>query len=124
MGSIYKISCDCGYEKQLNIGGGIASCSLSTVNRMFSDEELKEFNSYYKNNKVKSFFVENELAFCNKCKEIMTVAVLRVELISNEKIQIVSKCLICSNEVQILGDSVVCPKCGQEITKEDIGDWD
>lgn len=124
MGSTYKISCKCGYGKQLNVGGGLASCNLNTVNRMFLDEELKEFNSYYNNTKVKSFSVENELSLCNKCNEIITVAVLRVELINNKKIQIVSKCLMCSNETQIFGDSVICPKCGQEMIKEDIGDWD
>jgi len=124
MGSIYRISCNCGYEKQLNVGGGLASCSLNTVNRMFSDEELKAFNSYYRNEEVKSFLIENELSFCDKCKEIMTVPVLRAELINNKKIQIVGKCLTCNDGIQILGDSVICPKCGKEMIKEDIGNWD
>lgn len=124
MGSIYKLSCTCGYSKQLNVGGGLASCNINTVNMMFSNDKLKAFNRYYKNKEVKSFFIENELSLCNECKEIITIAVLRFELIDNKKMQIINKCFMCNNKVQILSDLVTCPKCGKVMIKEDIGDWD
>ena len=42
MGKIYKISCKCGYVKELYIGGGLASCNINMVNRVFLEEKRKE----------------------------------------------------------------------------------
>lgn len=124
MGKICRISCKCGYVKELYIGGGLASCNINMVNRVFLEEKRKEFNIYHKNKEVQSFFVENELSLCDKCKEIMTIAVLKAQLSNNRKLEIINDCPICSNKIQILNDSVICPKCGQEMIKKEIGDWD
>lgn len=124
MGKIYKISCKCGYEKKLYIGGGLASCNINMVNRVFLEEKRKEFDHYNNNKEVQSFFVENELSFCDKCKEIMTIAVLKAQLINNRKLKIVNDCHTCNNKIQILNDIYMCPRCSQEIIKEEIGDWD
>lgn len=124
MGEIHKISCKCGYEKELYIGGGLASCNINMVNRVFLEEKLKEFNIYYKNKEVKSFLVENELSLCGKCKEIMTIAVLKVQLANNRKLEIINDCPTCSNKIQILNDFRICPKCGKQMVDEEIGSWD
>lgn len=124
MGKICKILCKCGYTKKLYVGGGLAACNINMVNMVFSEEKLKQFNSYYKNNEVKGFFVENELALCGKCKEIITVAVLRAELTDNRKLKIVNDCPKCNEKVKVLSELGVCPKCGEKMMEQDVGDWD
>jgi hypothetical protein len=124
MGKSYEISCVCGYKKKLNIGGGLASCNINTVNRVFSEEKLREFNEYYNNNEVVSFLVENELSQCNKCREVMTVAVLRVKLTNNRNLIIINDCPKCNGNLQILNELPMCPKCGEKMTEKEIGDWD
>lgn len=124
MGRICRISCKCGYTKKLCIGGGLAACNINMVNMVLSEEKLKEFNDYYKKNEIKSFFVENELSFCSKCKEIITVAVLRAELINGKRLEIINNCSKCNSKVKVLGDFIICPKCGEKMLTQDIGDWD
>lgn len=124
MGKVCRISCKCGYTKELYIGGGLAACNINMVNMVFSKEKLKEFNSYYKNNEVKGFFVENVLAICEKCKEIITVAVLKFELTDNRKLEIINDCSECNEKVRTLSELCVCPKCGGRMMEQDIGDWD
>lgn len=124
MGEIYKISCNCGYIRELNIGGGLAACNIDMVNRVFSEAKRNEFNTKYINKEVQSFLVENDLCICDKCREIMTTAVLRVELADNKKLQIKNDCPVCSSKMRIITDSPKCPKCGQKMMKEEIGHWD
>jgi rubrerythrin len=124
MGEIYRISCRCGYERELNIGGGLASGNLNMVNRIFSKERLMAFTANYKNNRIKNFVIDNKLSFCDKCKEIMATAVLDVLLTDNQKIEIINDCSVCGNRIQILNDLPKCPKCGQKMSKQEIGNWD
>lgn len=124
MGKVCKISCKCGYTKELYIGGGLAACNINMVNMVFSQEKLKEFNSYYKDNEVKGFFVENELSICEKCKEIITVAVLNFGLTNTKKLKIINECPECNEKVKILSELGACPKCGKKMIQQDIGDWD
>jgi len=124
VGETYRLSCKCGYAKELNLGGGLAACNINMVTRVFLEEKLKEFNTYYINKEVQSFLVENELSLCDKCKKIMITAVLKVQLTNNKKLQIINDCPSCSNKIRIITDSPMCPKCGQEMIKEEIGQWD
>lgn len=124
MGETYKISCKCGYIKELNIGGGLAACNIEMIHKVFLEEKRKEFNTYYKNNEVQSFFAENELSLCDKCKEIMTIAVLKIQLTNNRKFAIINDCSACGNKIQIIKDSIMCPKCGRKMMKEQSGHWD
>lgn len=124
MGKICEISCQCGYTKKLYIGEGLAACNINMVNVVFPEETLKSFNNYYRNKEIKSFFTENKLSFCDRCKEIMTVAVLTVELTSGKKIKFINGCTKCGNKVRILDNLSLCPKCGKKIIKRDIGHWD
>lgn len=124
MGEIYKLSCKCGYEVELNLGGGLSASNINTINRIFSEEKRREFDKHYINGEVTSFFVENEACVCNKCKEIMATPVLNVHLVNNEKFQIANDCNYCSNKVQIINDLLMCPKCGNKLIKQEVGLWD
>lgn len=124
MGEIYKLSCKCGYKKELNTGGGLASCTINTVNRVFSEEKRKDFDIYYKNNDVQNFSVENELSYCDKCKEIMSIAVLKIQLINNINFAIAKDCPVCGNKIRIINNFSICPKCGRKIAMKEIGNWD
>lgn len=124
MGETYKISCKCGYVKELNIGGGLAACNINIINKVLLEKKCKEFNTYYKNKEVQNFFVENELSLCDKCKEIMTIAVLKAQLTNNRKLVIINDCPVCSSKIQMINDSIMCPKCGRKMIKEQSGHWD
>jgi|GEM_PF-4835497 len=123
MGETYRISSECGYTKELDIGGGLAACDIDMVNKVFSEEKLIEFKNHYSNREIKSFLLENALAFCDKCKEIMTVSALTAQLIDSEKLVIINDCPSCGNRIQII-DTPFCPKCGKKMIMEEIGHWD
>lgn len=124
MGKIYKISCKCGYSKKVFIGAGLSSCSINTVNRVFSEEKSSEFNNYYNNKEVKSFIVENELSYCKKCNDIMSVEVLKAQLTNHKELVIINDCPTCSNKVQILKNINSCPICNEKLDKDEVGRWD
>lgn len=124
MGDICQLSCECGYSIDLYVGVGFASSKLNTLRRVFSEEERKDFEKYYNNNEVESFYITFKPSFCEKCKEIMTVAVLKVRLTNNRELEIVKNCSACNSKVQILHDSYKCPKCNKELHEELIGVWD
>ncbi|HEX2925505.1 MAG TPA: hypothetical protein VHP38_04510 [Ruminiclostridium sp.] len=125
MGELYKLTCGrCGYEKELAIGGGLASCSISLVNRLFSEEKRMEFDTYYISNKVESFCVENTLSLCDECKELISTSVLKARLTSNASLEISNDCPVCSKKLKIIKGTPVCPKCGLEMTSGRAGHWD
>lgn len=123
MGEIYKVSCQCGYEKELKLGGGLASLNIRTVRRLFSDEKRAAFEAYYQSKEVQSFVVENEPAYCDACREIMTVPVLRARLVHGEGMEIIGDCPDCGQKVQRLKD-LSCPLCHKALKQEIIGHWD
>jgi hypothetical protein len=124
MGDIYKLSCTCGYAKELNVGGGLASCNVNMINKVFSEDRRAKFDTYLKNNEIQSFLIENEISVCEECKEVMTIAVLRIQLTNNRKLEIVNDCPLCGNKAHIINYLAVCPKCGRKINVKEIGHWD
>jgi hypothetical protein len=124
MGETYKVSCKCGYTKELNTGSGLALCNINMVNKLFAEEKRQVFNTFVNREEVQSFNIENELSLCSKCKEIITVCVLKFQLTNNRKYEIINNCPICRNKVKIINDLTICPKCGQKMFKGKIGHWD
>lgn len=124
MGQIYKVSCKCGYEKRLSLGGGLSSINIRRIRMMFSEEKLKEFNKAIKEDKMKRFFMTSEAAFCDKCKEIIQIARLNYELKNGEKFEIVNECPTCGSKVKILNKEYKCPVCNNSIKIEAEGFWD
>lgn len=124
MGDILKLSCPCGYSKELFTGVGLASCSIQMVNSVFPEDKRAEFDKYYGSNEVKSFYVANEPSFCAHCKEIMAVSVIKAQLVNDKTIKIVNDCPTCGHAVELLSTPYHCPLCSKELIRERVGRWD
>jgi Zn finger protein HypA/HybF involved in hydrogenase expression len=124
LGDIYKISSDCGYSKDLFLGAGLASINIKTVNRVFSAEKRKDFDNHFNKGEVQSFTIMNEACYCDKCEDIMAIAVLKVQLTDNSEFDIINDCPNCGNKIQIQNNVYICPKCNKEMTIKKVGHWD
>lgn len=124
MGTKYRLKCKCGYEKEVYPGAGLAAFNKSIIKRIFEAEELREFNKADIKGDVKSFYLQNGVAFCKGCKEIETVAILQYELVDGKTVELVHKCNKCAGGVELLGKVKQCPKCGKALVTEELGHWD
>lgn len=124
MGTIYKVSCNCGYNKKLCLGGGLSSCNINSIYSTFSDEKIKRFKEDFENQKVKRFCSENIASFCENCKEVLETCKLDVELKNDERYSIVNTCSICGKEVVVLSKQYKCPVCGSAMNVTNEGLWD
>lgn len=123
MGDIVHFSCDCGYSKELFLGGGMMSCNRMQISRFFP-QEMSEFIKEYENGEIGSYCMETELAICKNCNELEAVEVFRY---TNKKglQEFYKECKCCNNKVQIIKeDNVVCPKCEAILKKQIVGHWD
>lgn len=123
MGDIVHFSCNCGYDKELFLGGGIQSCNRMHISRIFP-QEMVAFNQAYETGEIDSYSLEQELGICKKCMELSAVEVLHYS--NKQGLQELSKpCKQCGNIVQLIkDDEVICPKCGTILKKQIVGHWD
>lgn len=124
VGMIYKVLCQCGYNKELNLGCGLSSCNVNLVNKVFSKDELEEFNKRLSSNEIKNFIMENVAVICDNCNEIQQATKLNAKLKSGEDIEVITKCSICHEDVAILKDKYICPVCRKDMKLETTGFWD
>ena len=60
MGDIVHFSCNCGYDKELFLGGGVQSCNRMHISRIFP-QEMVVFNQAYENGEIDSYCLDLEL---------------------------------------------------------------
>jgi len=126
MGEIRRGICpQCGYEKELHVGAGIAAINVSMIEGLFPAEIMAEFKAKKAAGEVKGFLLEQVPAMCGECKELLTVPFFHYELTNGEKKKYLMACSKCARPVEVLGAGAVsCPKCGAEMEFLPGGDWD
>lgn len=126
MGEIRKYVCKCGYEKELNIGGGLLGCNVEHIARFFP-VETETFKKERAAGMIQSFMMENELSYCPRHGgELMAVEAFSYTKKDGSVCHYVRPCPECGGKVIRLMDeeNVVCPRCGEVMKHSFLGDWD
>lgn len=124
MGYIQKLTCQCGYKKELNLGTGRHIPDAAYINEHFSAGKLSEFNTALKYGKLgRLFYIENTLSFCKKCNDMKEGSMLHYQVGDTEK-KIHDVCNVCNQELELIEDEPKCPRCGKILNTEMSGLWD
>lgn len=124
MGQIMRYRCNCGYCKELMIGGGLLSNREEAVRKSFVNNELGAFDKAKENGSLTRFFMNNTPAVCPACQELEALPVLHYW--ENAKGSVIQKvCPVCRGDMRLQDDSaVICPKCGKTMDVTQSGLWD
>lgn len=125
MGEIRRYICSCGYEKEVSVGAGLSGCSIPAIKRFFP-EDTSLFLKEKEAGNVTSFLLENALASCDYCCELVTVPYFHYHLSNRQKRSFFSGCPNCKKMLFPIEDTthISCPKCGKEMNYIEVGDWD
>ncbi len=122
MGQSVRYACECGYNKELLLGGGFLANREETVRELFGD--LAGFDRAKKRGDISRFFWENKRAVCPSCEELLAVPVLRYWENDRER-TINAPCSYCGGRAELNSENEqLCPKCGKRMAAERIGLWD
>ncbi len=113
MGDTRYFSSICGYEKQLDLGGGLNAINKEFISRVFPDADFSGIGRP---------IMENALAVCGRCREIMAVPVLK----DMDTGKVIKKlpCPLCNGEADLAEEPVKCPQCGSPMESFPAGNWD
>lgn len=125
MGYINKLSCQCGYVKELRVGTGRRIPDVAYVDGQFSKDSLSKFHAALNSGSLgKLFYIENTMSYCKKCNDIKEGKMLHYEINGNEK-TVHEPCQDCGHEMELVDvEKPLCPKCGKVLDVEMGGLWD
>jgi DNA-directed RNA polymerase subunit RPC12/RpoP len=126
MGEVYSYECKCKYKKKLEIGAGMWSINRERIRQLCPDDVMAEFDVAESEKNVTSYLLENALASCASCRQLIVVPYFHYETKSGEKKEYWGKCTRCGDKPLIWQDyeHVRCPRCGEEMSRRQVGQWD
>lgn len=126
MGDIIRVGCEkCGYNKEMNVGGGLLSINKDVIANIFSKEDISEFKKLAEENLLGQYLMENKVGYCKECHELYSVPVLNYSKQGEAQERTVKKsCPQCNQELDFSYDTKICPKCSDELVHESAGMWD
>ena len=132
MGTLLTVRCPkCGYEERLSVGAGIRFNKLENILGLFDERSQRIISSAVSLNPQSIWSVTNNIATCNHCKKITTVAVFKTEDRTGKEMTVCSRCQ-CGGMVNLEDmDKAIenkvplaCPKCRTGLAIETTGNWD
>ena len=122
MGKAVLYTCDCGYNKELLLGGGLSSSLEASVRQTFS--ELSSFNRAKQSGALTRFYWEYKLAVCHACKELLAIPILHYWEYDRERI-LQAPCPACGGSAELVAEKdTAWPKCGKRMAALKTGLWD
>ena len=99
--------------------------NVEMVYAAFQKEDIKEFTKASDDKTLTFFYIEKEMAYCPKCKDITTGQVLCYRVGENEQ-RHYSACTNCKNKLEYLKteQNCMCPLCGAAVNPRQEGLWD
>jgi len=132
MGTIVEIECiNCGYKKELFIGGGLNDWDIKNTLSEFSGENFsklyQEIILSKKNLDIFSF--SRYIGVCNSCKELCVVPIISFKMNNKKEQEVVGRCPKCNDRVNTYKNNteilnIKCPKCGSRTSVLETGNWD
>lgn len=125
MGDVRRYKCQCGYEKQLMIGGGRNSQNLKIICKDIPEDIFSEFMRKKFAKTVLEYGIVNSAISCPECEELFVVSEFSYTL-SDAEVRYVTACPNCGEEHTPIEDSdlILCPKCNKQMTYSVEGLWD
>ncbi len=124
MGAIVNYTCKCGYEAKLFIGCGMAYNNKNIIRKCVPEQVYEQFEEDLSAGAEK-YCLSHAVICCEDCRELFDVCDLTYS-VSDEMIRYTAPCPECGLECEPLSDtdSIFCPKCKAEMTREEVGHWD
>lgn len=126
MGKIIRLHCpQCGYEKELFVGGGMLDCELKTILNVLP-EEGKRMLAAAANYGANQFSVTRKFCVCDSCGTIYALPVVSYNMkgICQEIYGVCPNCGAEGNTRWNENQVPPCPDCGGEMTQRETGHWD
>lgn len=125
MGVIVKITCkSCKSEWQCRKGCGILHGQLENVKPLFPQEVRSALERYESGTKFPFFDFGYELACCEHCKSVESLAVIRLPELQTEYTGVCEECGQKTERIDHPEDAR-CPVCGEyALIEEETGLWD
>lgn len=125
MGDIKRLSCSCGYEKDLFTGAGLGGINFRLVEQSFP-KEAKIIKKRLDAGEEVHYLLDNAISLCPKCRMIKTISRLSYTIDKDEERQAYNgKCDKCGGDIIIIPpEEVFCPICGQKPDLNTVGHWD
>ncbi len=126
MGQVKRYECDCGYERQVCAGVGLAGENISIIEKCIPRNLTEKFKEELSAGNIERFLLSNALISCGKCKKLHTVSAFDFTLRDGAKISYTAPCPKCGAKCERVDDKsgVLCPKCGKVMACRIEGHWD
>ena len=125
MGEIVKVTCRaCGQSWQCQRGCGVGHARLKNVITYFNDRTQAEIQEWAQGEDYPLFDFDFQPAGCEKCRDIVSVPVLRLGKLEKDYI---GECPKCGGVIkrEKMPPTLTCPICGkQEFEIQREGLWD
>lgn len=125
LGQIIQVHCaQCGFEKNIFVGGGLLDCELKTIFTALP-EDGQDMLIAAANYGVNQFSITRKLSVCDSCGTVYALPVVTYTLngIHQEIYGACPQCGMAGNEWQ-QKEIFPCPDCGSQMTLIEAGHWD
>lgn len=126
MGQIIQLHClQCGFEKELFVGGGMLDCELKTIHKVLP-EKGKRMLAAAASYGADQFSITRKLCVCDSCGAIYALPVVSYNMkgISQELCGLCPNCGAEGNLKWNKDEVPPCPNCGSGMTQQETGRWD
>ncbi len=130
MGRVYEGRCpECGYHRELFLGGGMMSVNLELSSGVLPSHEQDMIREMRDRKEIAGFHVENYLTECPNCQEIMGNTMIEVTDQRGDRHVFGQHCGSCGKKLEIHRENakapLTCPKCREGIMVfDECGLWD
>lgn len=126
MGQIIQLHCtQCGFDKELFVGGGLLDCELKTMIDVLPQDGRRMLSAAAEHG-ANQFSITRRLCVCDSCGAIYALPVVSYNMkgLYQELYGLCPQCGAAGNGKWKESETLACPDCGNELTRQEKGHWD
>lgn len=126
MGQIIQVHCEqCGFEKDIFVGGGMLDCELKTIHDALPEDGQRMF-AVAASYGASQFSLTRKLCACESCGTIYALPIVSYTLkgIRQELYGVCPQCGAAISGKYKEREILHCPDCKGEMTQQQVGYWD